>query len=60
MNMLQMLRANPAAMLQQAGYKIPTSIQGPQDILQYLLNSGQVSQDAYNRAQQMARRMMGK
>lgn len=54
MQMLQQLRANPMQFLRQAGFNVPENITSPNDIIQHLMNSGQVSQDAYNRARQMA------
>lgn len=54
MQMLQQLRQNPVQMLRQAGLNVPDNLSNPNDIIQHLMNSGQVSQDAYNRARQMA------
>lgn len=54
MQMLQQLRANPIQTLRQAGLNVPDSLNDPNQIIQHLMNSGQVSQDAYNRARQMA------
>lgn len=52
--MLQQLQQNPAQMLRQAGLNVPDNLSSPNDIIQHLMSSGQVSQDAYNRARQMA------
>ena len=54
MQMIQQLQANPIQFLQRAGFNVPNNITSPNDIIQHLMNSGQVSQDAYNRARQMA------
>ena len=43
---------NPLAMLMRK-YNIPQGMNNPQDILQHLLNSGQVSQEQINQAMQM-------
>lgn len=51
-NMLSQLRSNPAQILSQR-FNVPQNINNPQDIIQYLLNSGQVSQDQVNQAMQM-------
>lgn len=54
-NMLQMIsqfKSNPMAMLSQR-YNIPQNINNPQDIVQHLLNTGQVSQSQVNSAMQM-------
>lgn len=56
MQMLQQLQQNPAQMLRQAGLNVPDNLSSPNDIIQHLMSSGQVSQDAYNRARQMAAR----
>lgn len=54
MQMLQQLQRNPVQMLRQAGLNVPDNLNDPNAIIQHLMNSGQVSQDAYNRARQMA------
>ena len=54
MQMLQQLQQNPVQMLRQAGLNVPDNLSSPNDIIQHLMSSGQVSQDAYNRARQMA------
>lgn len=56
MQMLMQLKANPIQFLQRAGFNVPSNLNSPNDIIQHLMNSGQVSQDAYNRARQMAAR----
>lgn len=56
MQMMQQLRANPMAMLQRAGLSIPTGMTDPQQMVNYLLQSGQVSNAKYQQAMQMARR----
>ena len=54
MQMLQQLKSNPAAFLRQAGVNVPENLNDPNAIIQHLLNSGQVSQQAYEKARQMA------
>lgn len=56
MQMLQQLQQNPAQMLRQAGLNVPDNLSSPNDIIQHLMSSGQVSQEQYNRARQMAAR----
>lgn len=54
-NLLQMVsqfRQNPMQMLAQR-YNIPQGINSPQDIIQHLLNTGQISQQQVNSAMQM-------
>lgn len=54
MQMLSQLRSNPVGMLKQAGYNIPDGMTNPQQIVNHLLNSGQVNNGRLNMAQQMA------
>lgn len=56
MNMVNMLRQNPMQFLIQRGFNVPGNLAAdPNQIIQHLMNTGQISQDQYNRAQQMAR-----
>lgn len=56
MTMLAQLRQNPMALLQKAGFNVPAglNLNNPQAIVQHLMNSGQITQDQVNQAQQMA------
>ena len=54
MQMLQRLRQNPAQMLRQAGLNVPDNLNDPNQIIQHLMNSKQVTQQQYERARQMA------
>lgn len=56
MQMLQQIRQNPAAVLQRAGLNIPAGMNDPQQIIQHLMQSGQVSQQRYQQAMQMMRK----
>lgn len=56
MQMLQQIRQNPAAILQKAGLNIPAGMNDPQQIIQHLMQSGQVTQQRYQQAMQMMRR----
>ena len=58
MQMLQQLRQNPMQMLSQR-FNVPQNIQNPQDIIQHLLNTGQISQNQVNQAMQMRQQMYG-
>lgn len=51
-SMLQQLRQNPAQLLAQK-FNVPGNLNNPQDIIQHLLNSGQINQDQVNQAMQM-------
>lgn len=53
MQMVQQLKSNPMAMLARR-FKLPQNLQDPNDILNYLVQSGQVSQQQINSAYQMA------
>lgn len=53
LTMLQQLKANPMQILSQR-FNLPQNIpQNPQDIIQHLLNTGQISQSQVNNAMQM-------
>lgn len=52
LQMYSQFRQNPMALLGRR-FNIPQNIQSPQDVVQYLLNSGQVSQDQVNQAMRM-------
>ena len=51
--MLNALTQNPLQFLAQRGLNIPNNINDPQAIIQHLLNTGQITQDQVNNAQQM-------
>ena len=55
-NLLSQLQANPLAVLRRAGYNVPEGIGSPQQIIQHLMNSGQISQQQLSNAQAMAQR----
>ena len=52
---LQQLRANPGEYLRKSGLNIPDGLNDPQQIINHLLSSGQVSQGRYSQAIQMLR-----
>lgn len=55
LGMLQQLQSNPLEMLSKK-YKFPQgmNMNDPNQIIQHLMNTGQVSQQAYNNARNMA------
>lgn len=59
MQMLQQLKSNPLQFLAQRKFNLPQNIDAnnPQAIINYLVQSGQVPQESYNRARQMAQNM---
>lgn len=54
MAMLNQLKSNPVAFLRSAGLNIPQNLTDPNAIIQHLMNSGQISQQQFDRARQMA------
>ena len=59
LNLLTQLQNNPMRILSQR-FNLPQNINNPQDIIQYLLNSGQVTQNQVNQAMQMRNNPMFK
>lgn len=53
LGMLNGLMSNPVSMLMQKGFNIPQNLNDPQQIVQHLLNTGQISQDQVNKAMEM-------
>ena len=51
-NLMQQFQMNPMAMLQRK-YNIPSNITQPDQIVQHLLNTGQVTQQQVNHAMSM-------
>lgn len=57
MQMLSQLRSDPVGFLRQAGLNIPDGMNNPNQIIQHLLQSGQVPQARYQQAMQMMQGM---
>ena len=55
---LQQLQANPAGVLKQGGYNVPGNLNNPQQIIQYLLQTGQMGNQRLQALQQMASRFI--
>lgn len=51
--LLNGLMSNPLQMLSRNGFNIPQNLNDPKQIVQHLLNSGQISQNQVNQAMQM-------
>jgi len=49
---------DPVGYVAQCGLKVPQNINTPDGIIQYLLNTGQISQQKYNQAMSLAKRFM--
>lgn len=58
MQMLNQLRNDPVGVLKQSGYNIPAGMNNPRQIIQHLIQSGQVGNGRLAQIQQMARSMM--
>ncbi len=56
MQMMQQLRSDPVAVLKSRGLSVPDGMTNPQQIVQHLLNSGQIS----NVKMQALMQMMGR
>lgn len=56
MAMLQQLRSNPLGFLRQRGFNVPDNLSDPNQIIQHLMNTGQINQNQYEQARQMAQR----
>lgn len=53
LTMYQQLKANPMQMLSRR-FNLPQNINNPNDIIQHLLDTGQISQEQLNNAMSMA------
>ena len=54
--MLNQLKQNPYQLLAQRGFNIPQNLYNPNDILQYLINTNQVTQQQVNNVMTMLQR----
>lgn len=54
------LQANPAGVLGNLGLNIPAGMTDPQQMVQHLMQSGQVPQSRFAQAMQMMGQMMGR
>ena len=62
MNIMQMFnqfKSNPMAMLSKK-FNLPANMNNPQERVQHLLNSGQISQSQIDQAMQMKKQFFGK
>lgn len=57
--LMQQLRQDPGATLKGAGLNVPDGMNDPQQIVQHLLDSGQVPQTRFTQALQMVQRLAG-
>lgn len=56
MQMFQQFRANPMQMILQSRMNVPSGMNDPNQILNHLLKTGQITQDQINSAYQMMQR----
>lgn len=56
MQMLQQFKNNPMEFIKKAGFNVPENMNNPNDIIQHLMNTGQISQQRYDQAVKMAQR----
>ena len=54
MQMLNMMRQNPIGFLMQRGMNIPQGMNNPNEIIEHLMKTGQISQTQYDNAVRMA------
>ena len=57
MQMINQLRQNPMSVLSRAGLNIPQGMNDPNQIIQHLVQSGQVPQERYNQVMRMVSQM---
>ena len=57
--LMQQLRQDPGATLKGAGLSVPEGMDDPQQIVNHLINSGQVPQSRLTRAMQMMQQFTG-
>ncbi len=48
--MLNQIKANPVAFLTQKGLNVPQGMNNPNEIIQHLMRTGQLTQERYNAA----------
>lgn len=60
LGMLNSLMNNPLSLLTQRGFNLPQNLNDPQQIVQHLLNTGQINQETVNQAMQMRNNPMFK
>ena len=57
MSMLNQVKSNPLALLSQNGFNAPKNVSDPHEIVNHLVQSGQVNQNVINQAMQIAQSM---
>lgn len=57
MNQLQSIKSNPIQFLMQNKFNVPQNLNSPNDVIQHLLNTGQINQNQLNQANQKLREL---
>jgi hypothetical protein len=57
LNQLNSLKANPIQFLMQNKFNVPQNLNSPNDVIQHLLNTGQINQTQLNQANQKLREL---
>lgn len=60
LSMLNQLKQNPMSMLGKFNISQNVNLSDPNNIIQHLMNTGQISQQAYNNARSMAMNLQNK
>ena len=58
MQMMKDLKARPSGFMKEAGYNVPESMSDPQQIVNHLMQTGQLPQNRLTRAMQIFNGMM--
>ncbi len=58
--MVQEIKSNPFNYLKEKGYNIPTNMNDPGSIMNYLMQTGQIGNQRMQMAQQILQRMMSR
>lgn len=53
--MINQIKQNPMQFVAQRGFNLPQGMNDPNQIIEHLMKSGQITQQQYDRAVQMAR-----
>lgn len=57
MSQLQSIKNNPIQFLMQNKFNVPQNLNSPNDVIQHLLNTGQINQTQLNQANQKLREL---
>lgn len=57
---LSQLQSDPSGVLKQIGLNVPAGMTNPQQMVQHLMQTGQIPQSRFSQAMQMMGQMMGR